>query len=409
MKKTISAIILSLIFVGCGKENSQESSNQLNQLREDKVSPVISEIQVSTYTNEATGKVESMDIKKVIFNKKITQWELDPTISQLSLEVEQKHLPYFIVTVDDEDTPHERVSLSYCFYRGDQKISDTLLFKPAIPYGPKRWKVMISKETVGNQLLAFLGERKFVLQLKASDGINKSTTEEIRLKVSNLHPLIRWVLNPSDFPENKSSMLLGDVFKSSLQDEYWTLLKEIKERKSKSLDNNVVFSRIFIENGSFESLYIKIAFNGFLENELLQNYQTWDPESKSLESKPVSMERWSKAMVRLDVTRWDKDKLVKVNPLPLEGHENVYELPSAQESRGLVISLLTRLEFTEFSVQHYYSNFTPNFFRHLFKLHGVFSISSAAKGLPQEFYGLDSNWNNLTPELENIALISNTQ
>lgn len=291
----------------------------------------------------------------------------------------------FIITVDDLDTSHEKVSLSYCFYLADRTIPETLYFKPALFLGPKQWKVILSQEMIGSSLLTFAGPKDFILALKASDGINLPTIEKIPVTISILHPTIKITKNPFDLP--------------TVVEQKDTYLTALQERKPSS--EPLVFCKLLIENTSLESIFIKINIKGFIESSLTRFQNTQE----------VSSEKRVKAPIVVKVNKWNQEgKIVRVDSLNMEGHhELIYELDPHTKSKGLIVSVLTNLNFSDdVFLGREYPNLNPNtFIYHLIFSGNKFNVLSAPKGLSQEFYALESNWNDLSPkELPDIKFVT---
>ena len=128
----ILAVFTLTTAIGCSEKNSKSqgpTGSHFGEIaRPDLTPPRLSGVTVGSYYDEfhkKTIKGIDSEIGNTHFHRHVTNWKIEPIQrnDQKAFFSDEKHLPYFIVTVDDVDTSLESLTLYYAFEREDDEKS----------------------------------------------------------------------------------------------------------------------------------------------------------------------------------------------------------------------------------------------------------------------------------------------
>lgn len=417
--------VLNGFGIGCsekhsGSKDQSPSPYDAAQLRSDASPPRISAITVGPYYDELENALVDFEIRKtregtanVHFHRFVTHWKVDPTDreDQRNFLAREKQLPYFIVTVDDADTPLENLTLYYAFERkeDDAKAPLSYLVAEKYKFGKlNQWLVILSEETAGLTLNSFAGEKSFVLHLKAVDSGKQETKGGFPFKVTNLQPPLHIFKDPDyrdekSYPENLVPALFWaeSHFKKNLG-----IL-----RAGGEISTSLFLIKFVIENKHPFEMLAKVAFRrGRLNYSTEKRFEKRD--GKTLEVVNLYSKAWSNAPVFVFVGN-EKGTLANI-----EGGERqfAYSLSPSDLSLGekgrselflyFVSDFKFRNEHPEETTSQ--STLSPNVFVDRIAMDGDLIIHTAPAGLPEAYYKQESNWLDQSgrPDIE-VSLVSN--
>lgn len=418
-----SFLIFSLMISACKTKDRDVSSpiDVSHTMRPDTKAPVIVSILPGAYVDESLGEWVDFNIRrqrnhdeKVEFKKYVTNWRMDPAQSQWALERERKRLPYFVITIEDEDTSVDNLSVSYDVSFGDDQegeASHRRHFRSADKYAfgrSNQWAVILSEQTVGEFLTTFTGEKEFILHIKASDGGNNKTVGEFRFTIHNLKPEVN-IYTAWDYMDSEGYPLRDrTVFWGEHQDTYLEQLRST----GIPFSEGIVFSKVMIENKNRYGMYLKVSYDGTLEYEFQKWYQEWK-EDRFAHTLLYS-QKWGNAPVVTEVMEWRGNHELKPQScVQLYGLlDGIYYIPPfdpSLEDEGrlaLILLFITRFDFLRrHSAIEFNNSLNPNLFIDILKNEGYLKIYTAPHGLPEDFYHLESNWRDLSSPYSRVLKI----
>ncbi len=345
---------LSFGLTGCF-DKSTPTPGPSSELREDQESPSIS-VSTSSVSSGGAG----------VFTQSVADWE-DSTSSS--------SLPSFLITVKDQDTPVKNLHLSYYIYPEGQRLQDSY-FQEFEPFEFNQWKVNVTKKNIAPASPSFVGTKKFILRLKATDGVNPASIKEVPFTLTNSYETVSIESDPSDI--DLSLFMPSDPE---------VMLSEFPQRRPFPW----VYATLFLRPKSSVPLRIQVDFEGYLENEIQMSQQQWQ-EDELQRSSVGDVERWSKAPVILEVKeRKETGEWGEAETVNLPNKKTAYIL-----NKGLLFIFKTENIFREFplTVRSVASDLRID---HV-KLQGKLKILSAPQNIEDPSFYLDSqNWNDITP------------
>ncbi len=421
--------VLNGFGIGCsekhsGTQDQPSSPSDAAHLRPDAAPPRISAITVGPYYDELENVVVDFEIRKtregmdnVHFHRFVTHWKIDPMDrdDQRNFLAKEKQLPYFIVTVDDTDTPLENITLYYAFERKDDEdakaplslgISSGLVAE-RYKFGKlNQWLVILSEETAA--LNSFAGEKSFVLHLKAVDSGKEETKGVFPFKVTNLKPPLHIFKDPDyrdekSYPENLVPALFWaeSHFKKNLG-----IL-----RAGGEISTSLFLIKFVIENKHPFEMLAKVAFRrGRLNYSTEKRFEKRD--GKTLEVVKLYSKAWSNAPLFVFMGN-EKSTLANRE---VAQRQLAYSLSPADLSlgeKGRSRFFLYFVSDFKFRNEHPESTnsqpaISPNVFVDRIAMDGDLMIHTAPAGLPEAYYKQESNWLDQSgrPDIE-ISLVSN--
>lgn len=426
MKKRYFIILVILATViGCSEKEAGRSKGPLGVekegvVRPDLTPPRLSDVTVGPYYDEFLKKVINFEISKARggiggthFHHYVTNWKM-ATADRDDQKVffsNEKHLPYFLVTVDDIDTPQENLALYYAFERiDDEKSPLSYLVAEKYKFGKiNQWFIVLSEETAGTTLNSFSGERAFSLHLKAVDARGHETKGVFPFFVTNLQPSLKVYKDPNyndsrSYPEALSNFVFwkkGDFEKNLM------LL-----RQGESLPTSSPFSlflvKFVLENDQPFEMRVKVGFQkGRLDYSFERRFEK--REGRELEVVKLYAKSWSHAPLQMyeylaGRAQYEGEK------------QGVYRLPPADLSLGeeglsrLYLYFASDFKFKNSHPEESISrqDISANLFIDRIALNGDVIVHSAPAGLPLSYYEKESNWLNQSGRLDvEHSLISN--
>lgn len=403
MKLEYFIFIGALVLSACSRNDKDHPVDTPSHvIRKDLKAPVISQIQPGSYIDESSG--QRVDFKeKIVFKKFVTNWKRGPRVSELNLEENRKHLPYFMVTVEDEDTAASDIIVDYDIME-DNALGETTKVERHHYRRAERlkssnqWVIILSEETVGHEniLTAFTGERKFILHLRATDSTNNKSFKELEFWVINLKPPLTITVYTDKIK----------IYTHADSDEF----RPEKLRTGESHPEKVIFSKVFVENQNANGMYVKISFDGILDYKFQRWNQSWVGDR--FVSTLLSQLGWKNAPVTSEVMEWDAKTqdmhVARRENFP--GHESIFGLPPYDISSGekgrsaLVLSLSTHFGFQNREPEEKLNDsLSPNVYVDALKVIGNLKILTAPKEMLPEFYGVPQNWNDHSQSLFSMS------
>ena len=382
---------------GCSPKSSSPQQNNVTTqtppqlspaiLRKDVKAPKIISIVPSAYIDEFNQKeVSFKDGDPVLYRKWVTKWNLEPAISQTALEKDKKHLPYFIVTVRDEDTVARDLSLFYSFSIESSDTEYNIAERYRLNNQEDQWVIILSRQTASDDIYTQAGKHKIILHLKAKDMAgNETVKDDFFFEIENLKPKISIHFNQplNEIEEYLKEKKLGSFSMKSDNVE--------KIRQGKKLSEKKVIANIVIENETDDDLYVKLDFIQqkilFRQEKWFQNLSFVSPYVSELISRKSFLDALLESEIIEEANFTNLKTLGHVLLLPGKDIHNSSDRHKAH------FVLLSNFNFEKKTPEEILNpSIKPNTLIESLVLNGYLEVATVPVRVPQNYYRFTTNW-----------------